>query len=213
MRAALRKCAEPGCHQYVEGGRCEVHQKREENRGSATERGYDDAWRKASAAYRRLHPLCVNCELRGLVKKCRLVDHIVPIACCHDLRMEPGNWAALCYGCHTYKTAREPKHEWTPDPERIVVCGLPGTGKSTWAGEQGLPTFDANEMELRTGEEIKSARRQWIEQQAGACIVIVASTITASILAGQLRGTVKHMATRHCHRGRRQNGSWSANEQ
>lgn len=197
MQAALRKCGGPGCNRYVETGKCEEHQRREEKRESAEERGYDAAWRKASLAYRKLHPLCLNCELRGLVKRSRLVDHIIPIACCRAMRMEPGNWVAYCYACHTYKTAREPKHEWEPDPSRIVVCGLPGVGKGAWAREQGVPVFDADAMGLSGPGAIVSARAEWMRQQRGACIVVVTSTITAAALAAELRGTVKHM-TRQC---------------
>lgn len=169
-------------------------------RQTSTERGYDNQWREASEHYRTLHPLCVNHELRGRLVATECVDHIIPINSVPSLKMDPDNWASLCWSCHSYKTTQEPRETWTPRMQRIVVCGLPGTGKSTWAKEQGLPTFDADEMGLTDIKSITEARAAWISGQRGPCIVVVASTITASILAAQLRGVVKHMTTRHVDR-------------
>lgn len=169
-------------------------------RQTSTERGYDNNWREASEDYRRQHPLCVNHLLRGQTAASECVDHIIPIACCPSLKMEPDNWVALCWSCHSYKTSKEPRYRWEPNPERVVVCGLPGTGKSTWARAQGCPVFDADELGLTDVRSIIEARAAWVAGQRGACIVVVASTVTASICAAQLRGCVKHLTTRHVDR-------------
>lgn len=199
-RPALYKCGVAGCNVLSTENRCPQHRKREEQRPSSHERGYDWWWREASLAYRKANPLCVNCLLRGKVRKVRCVDHIIPKACCPELEREPDNWAALCIPCHTYKTTKEPKQGWTPDASRVVVCGLPGTGKSTWAKERGVPYFDADERELSGIDAIVSARNVWMLQQDGPCTVIVASTVTASSIAARLRGVVKHCTTVHVER-------------
>lgn len=123
------------------------------------------------------------------------VDHIIPIACVPDLQWEEENWAALCWSCHSYKTTKEPRFKWAPDYERVVVCGLPGTGKSTWARARGAPYFDADELGLEGWGPIIAARDAWIREHRGPVTVIVASTMSASIVASQLKGTVRHETT------------------
>lgn len=62
-------------------------------------------WRKLSAAYRRQHPLCAECERNGFVTRATEVDHIVPRAQggkdCTD------NLQSLCKSCHAKKTRSE----------------------------------------------------------------------------------------------------------
>ncbi|WP_428303897.1 HNH endonuclease [Lacipirellula sp.] len=165
-----------------------------------TERGYDAGWTAASALYRRQHPTCVLCELKGKVSPSECVDHIIPIHCCPELKMEAENWAALCWTCHSYKTTKEPREKWLPNRGRVVVCGVPGTGKSTWAHAQSVPVFDADELGLSGWEQIIPARSAWIGEQSGPCIVIVASTLTAALVARELRGVVRHLTERHIDR-------------
>ncbi len=165
----------------------------DQRRQSAAERGYDHRWEDASLAYRRANPLCVHCLLQGRVKPSQCVDHIAPIACCPELQWEELNWAALCTSCHSYKTAKEPRAPWPVNSERVVVCGLPGTGKSTWAKKRKAPRFDADELGLTMPAEIIRARTRFIRETEGPCIVIVASTITAALVVAELRGTLRHM--------------------
>jgi len=47
-------------------------------RGSARERGYSAAWDKASAAFRRSHPLCLGCEAAGRLEVSAVTDHVEP---------------------------------------------------------------------------------------------------------------------------------------
>ncbi len=103
----------------------------------------------------------------------------------------------MCLVCHGRKTRKEPQHSWSPNPQRIVVCGLPGTGKSTWAKSLGFACWDADDhRELLDAAAIVAGREAWIDQQRGNCVVIVASITTASILASRLGGVVRHMTTR-----------------
>jgi hypothetical protein len=167
----------------------------DQRRLTADERGYDARWRRTSERYRKLHPLCVNCLLKGRVRASQCVDHIIPIACVPELQWEETNWAALCTSCHSYKTTKEPRETWKPDLERVVLCGLPGTGKSTWARERGAPYFDADEVAFKTWQQVWRAREKWVRATSGPCSVIVASTVTAPLVARLMHGTVLHFTT------------------
>lgn len=170
----------------------------DDRRRTSAERGYDSHWSDLSSAYRREHPLCVHCQLRERLAPSECVDHIIPIACCPELRLDPDNWQALCWSCHSYKTTKEPRYPWRVDRSRLVLCGLPGTGKSTLAKEIGAPYFDADELALRGVDAIVKARDQWIsERSRGPITVIVASGITASMVAAKIRGRVQHLTTMH----------------
>jgi hypothetical protein len=177
---------------------------RDTRRQSSSERGYDNRWTEYSKQYRRLHPRCVPCLLSRRVRASRCVDHIVPRHSCPDLFWEVENHAAMCKSCHGYKSRTEPQQSWDPQHDRIVVCGLPGTGKTTWARESGLPYWDADERPtLVSIDEIIRARDEWMNEQRGAHVVIVASIITASLLAARMRGVVKHMTTQFVERDAR----------
>lgn len=105
--APLRPCAAPGCRGLVPYGRCKAHtQQRERDRGSAHERGYDRDWSKLSIIFRREHPFCADCELRGIVKASKCVDHVIPHRGNESLRMDRDNLRALCWACHSVKTAK-----------------------------------------------------------------------------------------------------------
>ena len=176
---------------------------RDTRRATAGQRGYDWRWQQASAAYRKEHPLCVMCALAGYMRPSpsQCVDHIVPIHSCPELQWEVENFAALCFVSHGAKTRKEPRESWEPRRDRIVVCGLPGTGKTTFARESGLPYWDADDHPaLVEIEDIQQARAEWIDRQRGACIVIVASIVTASQLANRLRGVAKHLTERFVER-------------
>lgn len=112
-------CSHPRCPELVERGksRCPTHEVREnkvreEQRGTAHERGYDSKWKKARVFYLRRHPLCVNCLKEGRTVPARVVDHIVAHNGDQTLFWDSNNWQALCdftspFNCHGTKTARE----------------------------------------------------------------------------------------------------------
>ena len=107
----------------------------------------------------------------------------------------------MCLSCHGFKTRKEPSQRWAPRRDRIVVCGLPGTGKSTFARGTGLPYWDADDRtHLRDARAIIAARECWMKKHDEPCIVIVASITTASQIAARLRGVVKHMTERFVER-------------
>lgn len=114
-------CRAPGCGRLIAApGYCEQHkkavqQRQDERRGTSTERGYDNRWRKAREYYLRKYPLCVYCQMLDRLTAANVVDHIEP----HRLKEAMGsgdshriararylfwdadnNWASLCETCH-----------------------------------------------------------------------------------------------------------------
>jgi 5-methylcytosine-specific restriction protein A len=101
-----------GCPELVEYGYCEKH-KREDSairydkeRGTAAQRGYNKRWQKARMSFLKRHPLCVECEVRGLLRPAQVVDHIIPHKGNKQLFWDRDNWQALCKACHDEKTAK-----------------------------------------------------------------------------------------------------------
>jgi 5-methylcytosine-specific restriction enzyme A len=106
--AAPKPCSQPGCGVLVRDGtsRCSKHQR--------------EAWAKKPTATKRItgrklqairatlfmrQPLCVTCEVQGLVVLATQRDHIVPL-------MDGGadddtNTQGLCHACHEAKSLAE----------------------------------------------------------------------------------------------------------
>ena len=57
-------------------------------------------WRKARAAYLRLHPLCVMCRRDGRTVLASVVDHIRPHRGDVGLFFDQRNWQPLCKTHH-----------------------------------------------------------------------------------------------------------------
>jgi 5-methylcytosine-specific restriction protein A len=112
-----RPCNYPGCPELVEYGYCDRHRPQRERteryaeyereRGTAAQRGYNAAWRRARLAFLREHPWCVMCEQEGRLRPAEVVDHIVPHKGDWRLFWDQSNWQALCKHHHDSKTARE----------------------------------------------------------------------------------------------------------
>lgn len=106
--APLRPCNHPGCRELVAKGCCKAHtRQREQERGSAHERGYTRQWSRAAAAFRQRHPTCAMCEAAGRVTPATCVDHIVPHKGDMVLFNDVNNLQSLCASCHSTKTANE----------------------------------------------------------------------------------------------------------
>ena len=90
----LTLCKYPGCRKPVPLGAkyCEAHKaageardakfaadrerRRAERKGSSSARGYGYQWQRLRARILAAHPLCVECEKRGIIKLATDVDHI-----------------------------------------------------------------------------------------------------------------------------------------
>lgn len=108
-RAALRKCAEPGCRELVRVPRCDKHKKEyrpPENRANSGQRGYGWRWQKFRKSWLAKYPLCVHCLANGRTTPATDVDHIVPhrgdmVLFWKDIG---SNVQSLCASCHSRKT-------------------------------------------------------------------------------------------------------------
>jgi len=74
---------------------------------TACRRGYNYQWQKARAAYLAEHPLCVECERKGIVKPATTVDHKIPHRGNQQLFWDVTNWQPLCAVCHGIKSEKE----------------------------------------------------------------------------------------------------------
>jgi 5-methylcytosine-specific restriction protein A len=61
---------------------------------------YGYKWQQAREGYLRKHPLCAECERRGLVVAATVVDHIIPHRGDMVLFWDTNNWQSLCKTCH-----------------------------------------------------------------------------------------------------------------
>jgi 5-methylcytosine-specific restriction protein A len=110
--ACPRPCVRPGCPELQP---CSVHGSARIRPSSTlrrqTEPGkrlYDQrAWRDASRAFLRQHPLCVECERQRVIRLAVHVDHVTPHRGDVDAFWNRENWQALCSHCHGQKTRRE----------------------------------------------------------------------------------------------------------
>ena len=82
------------------------------NRGSASQRGYDNKWRKYRKSFLEQNPLCVMCEHEGDITVATVVDHIIPHKGDQELFWDWENHQALCEFHHNQKTAREDMASW-----------------------------------------------------------------------------------------------------
>ncbi len=113
-------CQQPGCRVIAErGGLCDQHrqQRKAEDfkrfkakrpvQASNSERGYNHRWNKARVVFLAKHPLCRDCERRGLLTPATVVDHIQPHRGDYELFWDSDNWQPLCATCHGRKTLAE----------------------------------------------------------------------------------------------------------
>lgn len=73
-------------------------------RPTATQRGYDAAWRRLRLAVLRKEPLCRMCRAMGRVTPAEDVDHIETVVDRPDLRLAVNNLRPLCKSCHSRRT-------------------------------------------------------------------------------------------------------------
>ena len=92
-----------------------------------TRRMYNRRWQRTRRQFMKDNPLCISCNARGIVRPAEEVDHVTPHKGDQGLFWDTANWQALCKRCHSRKTQRE-----ADTGKRVVVCGQPTTGKSTF---------------------------------------------------------------------------------
>jgi 5-methylcytosine-specific restriction protein A len=79
-----------------------------EPRGSASARGYNARWRRASKAFLREpeNILCIDCKAEGKEVFATEVDHEIPHRGDQELFWDQTNWRPRCKVHHSRKTAR-----------------------------------------------------------------------------------------------------------
>lgn len=143
-----KPCAYPMCPELIsEGKYCKEHlalarkeyNKHHRNNHTANNKSLYNmpAWKKASKAHLRAKPLCAECERQGNYKEAQCVDHIEPHNGDMNKFWNTENWQSLCNRCHAIKTRLEKTDMYLPllspsNIELIIVCGAPGSGKSTY---------------------------------------------------------------------------------
>lgn len=116
-------CCAPGCDDLAIDGlaHCEQHEAARQDKikasraraktSAAAQAGSAlyklAAWRKASRAWLRNNPICVDCDELGLVVLASEVDHVAPHRGDRQKFWDRSNWQSLCKPCHSRKTARE----------------------------------------------------------------------------------------------------------
>jgi 5-methylcytosine-specific restriction endonuclease McrA/shikimate kinase len=175
-----KPCAHPGCRQLVSGSTyCTSHERvqrrarQETPRGNRHQRGYTNTWVRASKAFLAKYPLCRRCSEKGVVQVAQVTDHISPHKGDMALFWDETNWQPLCKRCHDFKTAREDgpaqvRPEWLKKPGGRVhlICGPPGSGKSTFVNERAdvkdvVIDLDGVISEI-SGRPIYQAGAEWL---------------------------------------------------
>ena len=65
-------------------------------------------WTKLSRAIRTEHPLCAECQRRGIIRPATCVDHITPWPICGEQGFfDRSNLQALCDDCNNQKGLRD----------------------------------------------------------------------------------------------------------
>lgn len=109
----MHPCRHPGCPNLVSVGQkyCDQHKAlHPEEVRTASKRGYNSRWRRASRMFLTAHPFCEECLKQGKYTKATVVDHIVPHRGDSKLFWDENNWQALCKSCHDKKTGNYDSH-------------------------------------------------------------------------------------------------------
>lgn len=75
----------------------------ERSRPNASDRGYDEAWRRTRAAHLERFPVCAKCGSNDRVE----VHHLRTVRDAPHLRLEPSNLQTLCKKHHSQQTLRD----------------------------------------------------------------------------------------------------------
>jgi len=141
---------------------------------TTTERGYGWAWQKLrKQILMRDANLCQKCLAEGKLVLATDVDHIKPKA--DGGTDDPDNLQCLCKSCHKLKSFTEsnapvasvPTFKDKPLIPVTLVCGSPGSGKTTYVRKHAVKTdlvLDLDEIQSRlSGQEMHTNYDKWLK--------------------------------------------------
>lgn len=106
-RSAPKYCSHPSCPRlvYSPDNRCPEH--KTQHRRSRTGDSYNDtAWRRFRAVFLVEHPLCADCEAKGIYTAANEVHHIRKVSEYPELKFVEAWVLALCKPCHSMRTQK-----------------------------------------------------------------------------------------------------------
>lgn len=112
---------------------------------------YNRVWENLSRVFLANHPFCAT---PGCRKASVAVDHIVPIKVAPYRRLDPGNFQALCHGCHNRITAA---YEKGSIAGACDLDGMPLDPAHPWAQADNKAAIDTANKK-RTVEPALAAR-------------------------------------------------------
>lgn len=107
-------CNMRGCHKLTTTYYCTDHgtNKPDNERASASKRGYGTRWERERKYFILKHPFCAACNKKKIITLGTEVDHVVPHKGDMILFWNQDNWQTLCHSCHSRKTAAEDMGQW-----------------------------------------------------------------------------------------------------
>jgi AAA domain len=166
--------------------RAERERQRQSLRPGPADRGYDGDWQQARKLHLAEHPACT---VPGCGLPATDVDHVLSIQDRPELRLDPSNFRSMCHAHHAQRTAREQGFARTGEansskaPQRgkrhpewlrpsvvplTLVCGAPGSGKSTYVERRRGPRDMVLDLDVivatLSGQPLYTSQRQWADQ-------------------------------------------------
>lgn len=164
--APPRLCARHGIQVSGKCPLCQAEQKdaksvRDSRRIGARQRGYTTTWEKVRKLKMQDAPLCEQCLTLHRTRPAMLVHHKDGNPRNNDMT----NLMSLCRNCHDEIHGQQmqiPK----PSIPVVLVCGPPGSGKSTWVDQQRGQTDTVIDLDIikarLAGVPIYQAGDEWI---------------------------------------------------
>lgn len=102
--------------------------RRQNDRSSPRDRGYDALWDRKARRYRKDNPFCERCAQFGRIRFGEALDHKFPVQDGGKIHCDKAGVWHLCRSCHGWKQNLEAYARRTGQMERIVEwCDNPAS--------------------------------------------------------------------------------------